>query len=348
MGHHRFNRTDVSFDSGGQQCAAWLYQPDSPAPRPCVVMAHGFGGIRAAGLDRFAERFAAAGMAVLVFDYRHFGTSSGEPRGLIDVRRQRRDWHAAVRYARSLASVDPGRIALWGSSFSGGHVLATAGADPQIAAAVIQNPFVDGPSTVAATLRSVSAGVAAALATSYLRDELRRLRRRPPYRVALVGPPGSVAVFTTPDAEPGYRELLPTGATGWEEAVPARVFRSVLLSRPVRAAPRVRCPILVLVGDDDLITPARPAVKAARRAPRGELVRYPIGHFGFFSGHWFERVTADQTAFLTHHLTRTATTSGQATSPHLTSAPEVEHPPIIDAPAPPPRWATNADKPQNR
>lgn len=298
----RFSRTDVSFSSDSERCDAWFYEPDAPGPHPCVVMAHGFGGIRAAGLDRIAERFAAAGMAVLVFDYRHFGTSAGEPRGLIDVRKQRRDYLAAIAHVRSLDNVDQARIALWGDSFSGGHVLVTVGREPGIAAAVIQNPHVDGPSTVMALVRWAGVGVATRLGISYVRDELRRLTRRAPHRVQLVGPPGSVAVFTTPDAEPGYRALLPAGAEGWEEAVPARVIRSVLLGRPIRWAPRVHCPIQVLVGDNDLITPAKPAIKVARLAPCGELVRYPLDHFGFFFGDSFEGVIADQIQFLTRHL----------------------------------------------
>lgn len=66
----------VYFYSRGIRCEADLYQPDASGPRPCIVMAHGFGGIRAASLDHFAERFRDAGLAVLVFDYRHFGTSA--------------------------------------------------------------------------------------------------------------------------------------------------------------------------------------------------------------------------------------------------------------------------------
>ena len=70
-------------------------------------------------LDAFAERFAAAGLAALVFDYRHFGASEGEPRQLLDVKRQLTDWRSAVAYARGLAGVDGDRVAVWGTSFSG-------------------------------------------------------------------------------------------------------------------------------------------------------------------------------------------------------------------------------------
>ena len=107
-------------------------------------MAHGFSGVREQRLDAYAERFAQAGLAALVFDYRHFGASDGEPRQLLSIARQLEDWRAAIAHARSLDGIDPKRIALWGSSFSGGHVVATAAGDPKVAAVVSQAPFTDG------------------------------------------------------------------------------------------------------------------------------------------------------------------------------------------------------------
>ena len=82
-------------------------------------MAHGFSGVRDQRLDAYAERFAAAGLACLVFDYRHFGDSGGQPRQLLDIGRQLDDWRAAIAFARSLEEVDGDRIGLWGTSFSG-------------------------------------------------------------------------------------------------------------------------------------------------------------------------------------------------------------------------------------
>ena len=102
-------------------------------------MAHGLSAVRDQRLPAYAERFAAAGLGVLLFDYRHFGASGGEPRQLLDIGRQLADWRAAVAYAR--ARFD--RVALFGSSFAGGHVLAV-GTDPGIAAVVSQCPMTDG------------------------------------------------------------------------------------------------------------------------------------------------------------------------------------------------------------
>ena len=137
-------RTDVVFSSDGVECAAWLYRPDGEGPHPVVVMAHGFSATREQRLDAYADRFRTAGMGVLLFDYRHFGASAGEPRQLLDIGRQQADFRAAIAHARATDWIDPARVALFGSSFSGGHVLVVAARDPQIASVVAQCPFTDG------------------------------------------------------------------------------------------------------------------------------------------------------------------------------------------------------------
>ena len=148
-------------------------------------MAHGFSGVREQRLDAYAERFAAAGMAVLLFDYRHFGASSGEPRQLVDIRRQLADWKAAIGFARGLEGVDPRRVALWGTSFSGGHVVQVAAGDDRVAAVVSQAPFTDGLSTIR------SGGVAAALrlTAAAIRDGAGALAGRRPLYIPRSGRP---------------------------------------------------------------------------------------------------------------------------------------------------------------
>ncbi|MEU7613932.1 alpha/beta hydrolase [Micromonospora sp. NPDC049204] len=187
--HLAARREQISFLSAGQRCDGWVYQPAGPGPHPCLVMAHGLGGVRGGVLPDIAACFAAAGIAILVFDYRYSGTSAGLPRGLVDISKQRDDYRAAVAYARRFRGVDARRIALWGTSFSGGHVLSVAAEDPGIAAAIIQNPFVDGRCTAAAAIRSAGRLGVARLTWEGLRDQLRRRLGWNPHRVALVGPP---------------------------------------------------------------------------------------------------------------------------------------------------------------
>ncbi|WP_067387732.1 alpha/beta hydrolase [Mycolicibacterium novocastrense] len=303
-------REELAFDSGGRRCDGWLYRPPGPGPHPCVVLAHGIGGIRSAALPLFATRFAAAGIAALTFDYRHLGTSEGEPRGLIDIKRQRADYRAAIDLARQLDGIDHERIALWGTSFGGGHVLATAARDQRIAAAIIQNPFVDGHAAAAAAIRSAGRVHAYRLAWRAVRDTL-AAHRGDPVRVELAGPPLSLAMMTTPDAVAGFASILPADPVGFEPAVPARIVLQMRADRPGRRATLVTCPLLVCVCEHDVIAPPQPAITVAERAPHSELRRYPIGHFDLFHTPWFDRVVDDQIAFLHRTLLEPTATGGE-------------------------------------
>jgi hypothetical protein len=287
-------RRDLTFPSAGVPCAAWFYEPDGDVPRPwpCVVLAHGFGGVREARLDAFAERFAAAGLAALVFDYRHFGASGGEPRQLLDIGRQLDDWRAALAFARSLEDVDADRVAAWGTSFSGGHVAVIAAEDRRLAAAISQGPYMDG----IAALRVQGPANVARLTVAGLRDQVGSWVGRPS-RIPLVGPPGTVATMTSPDAEPGYRALFAPGQAFRNEAY-ARVGLRIAQYRPVTRAKEVTCPWLVVVADRDVVTPPEPALEAAAKAPRAEVRHHDCGHFDVYVGEVFERNVAEQVAFL--------------------------------------------------
>ena len=298
------NRSEVAFGSHGGTCQAWRYAPDdaaaSPAvARPCVVMAHGLGATRDASLAPYAERFAAAGMHVLLFDYRHFGASDGEPRQLVSVRRQLQDYAAAVEFARALAGVDPARVAVWGTSFAGGHALVTAARLPVVAAVVCQCPMMDGLAAVRQIVQYAGPRQLLRLAGHGLRDAVLAPFGRVHY-LPTVGPPGSLAVMSSPDADAGYRAL---GPPDFRCEIAARIALTVGLYRPVRHADRVRCPVLVQVCEQDSVAPAAAAEAVVRRLGRhGEVQRYPIGHFEPYSGPWFERSVGDQLEFLRRHL----------------------------------------------
>ncbi len=294
------SREDVSFDSDGERCAAWLYRPAGAGPHPCVILAHGFGGTRAARLWAFAERFRDAGIAALVFDYRHFGDSGGEPRQLLSVPRQHVDWRAAIAFARSLPGIDPERIALWGTSFSGGHVVALAADDERIAAVVSQAPFASGLSALAAAGPKESAR----LTVAGLLDLLAAIGVGEPARIPIVNRPGHGGAMVQPGAYEGYLALFDDSDDAFRNEVCARIALTLGAYAPSRRAGDVRCPLLVCVLTDDDVTPAEPARGMARRAPRGELIEYGpgLGHFAIYVGAPFERAVTDQTAFLRRSL----------------------------------------------
>jgi dienelactone hydrolase len=289
-------RTDIRFRSGDAECRAWLYLPEASGPSPVVVMAHGLGAIREMRLDAYAERFVAAGLACLVFDYRHFGASGGEPRQLLSVRRQLEDWRAAVAYVRQQPELDPDRIALFGTSFSGGHVISTA-AEVPVAAAVAQCPFTDG---VASTL-VIPPLTAARLTSSALRDLVAARLGRAPVMVPLAGRPGTVALMSAPDVVEGYLGLVPDGVE-FRNEVTARAALDVLRYRPGRQAGKVRCPLHVTVCDDDSVAPAEATTKHLARAEHAEVVHRRAGHFDIYTGEEFEEVVSAQVAFLRRAL----------------------------------------------
>lgn len=286
-----FAREDITFASEGARCAAWLYRPENPRGS-CVVMAHGFGGTREGRLDAYAERFAAAGHHALVFDYRHFGASEGEPRQLIPIRGQQRDWRAALATARELEGVAPDRVVAWGTSYSGGHVITLAAQEP-LAAAIAQTPFTDGLSTTAA----LGPASALRLTAAALRDVASGALGRGGNPIPLVGPPGSLAAMTAPGSEEGYKALYPPERPLRNEFLP-RAALEMPFWRPRRRARRIRCPLLVQVVRDDAITPPGPACRTAAAAPLGELRAYPGGHFDIYVDGGFERAVADQLSFL--------------------------------------------------
>lgn len=292
-------REDHWFPSSGTRCAGWLYRPTATNP-PVVLMAHGFGGERTWGLPAFAERFVERGLAVFLFDYRYFGDSDGEPRNLVDPSRQLGDWRAALRYVRTLDSLDTSRIALWGTSFSGGHVVATAATEP-VDAVVAQVPFADGLRTTAGLLTSRGPGYGLRATAAAVRDGGRALLGRDPHCVPLVGDPDEFALLNTPDARAGVEALVPDDAE-WENRVPARVVATLLRYRPLTAAAAVDCPVFVLQADRDSIIPAASTDALVSRLDDVERVRLPIGHFDAYRGSAFERVVSRELQFLTTWL----------------------------------------------
>lgn len=268
--------------------------------RPCVVMAHGFAGTVDSGLMPFAERYAAAGLDVLAFDYRHFGASDGEPRQLVSVSEQLADYAAAIAFARDLPGVDEERIVAWGSSFSGGHVVAVAAADQRVAAVISQVPSMDGRATLLNLIRYAGPAQVARVTLAAIRDMIAARRGQPPVMVPVVAPPGTLAAMSTTDSEPGY--LAITGPT-WRNEVPARFGLTLGLYRPGLQASRLPCPMLVQIADRDAIAPPAAAQEAAWLATgRAEVRTYPLGHFDIYRGEAFERAVADQLHFLGRHL----------------------------------------------
>ena len=284
---------DLTFPSGDGWCAATLVRPEGAGgPVPCVVMSHGFSLTRHDGLVPYAERLAAAGVAVLIFDPRHLGDSSGFPRGRFRVGLQRADWRAAVAFARGLAGVDAERIVLWGFSFACAHVVDLAAREPDgIAAVVTVAPMVDGLARALASPPTETAWMVPRAVADTLGVH---------NTVAVTAPPGGRAAMTLPGESEGFAAAVGPGSP-WRNRITPGILLSLPFVRPVRLAPRLRMPVWVGLGEHDVSVGRSSVERLAAEAPQGELHRYPYDHFGFFTGAAPDRVAGDQAAFLTRY-----------------------------------------------
>lgn len=289
---------EIRFPSGDGECVGRLFRTGVGGTAPGVVLGTGFACVRDQGLDDFAERFAAAGISALAFDYRHWGESPGEPRSLMSAKRQRQDWKAALGCMQLVNDVDTDRVGFWAFSLGTGHVQALAAERTEgVAALICVAPLISGLSSL---IHMGGTSHAARLAAAGARDAARALRGASPYRVPATGPPGSLGVLNSPDSEPGYAAITPPGSSFRNEACArAALAPPYRLSRRAR---RIEVPVLYCVFEDDDVNPPDLAVRAAERAPRGELRLYPGGHFDPFLGDNLDRMAADQIDFLRRHL----------------------------------------------
>lgn len=290
-------RIDMSFPSGDARCDVWLYLPEGPGPFPAVVAAHGVGAIRQVRFGAYARQFTAAGYAMLTFDYRHWGTSEGRPRFLCDIAMQQEDIHSAIDFARTLACIDRRRIALFGTSFGGGHVLSVSAARDDLAAVISQCAVVDSLSVAmrtrfGLTLRMLMAGAI---------DVLKQSVGLSPFYIKLAGQPGEIALMTAPDAEASYRMMIDEPSP-WENKIAAKLAFSMPSFRPIRDAHKIKAPLLMVVCDRDEICPGARAAAAAKRAPKGSAVHFDTTHFGIYFDPWFEPAVSAMIQFLDENL----------------------------------------------
>jgi len=292
-------RRRIEFPSGGDICVGYVYppaRPDASEAACCIVLAHGFGGTQEGSLARTATDFAAAGFTAMSFDYRFLGESGGEPRQLIDIKAQHADWHAAIAFARTLPGVRADRIAIWGSSLGGGHVLAVAQQDPTVAAVVAQVPFIRFPRKVEGRSRADTRRLLRAI----LADWWAGRTGRPPRYIKSAGLPGELAVMATPQAA---RTVAVLDNPTWRNEVAPRVLLEMWLTyRPGRRAGDMRMPVLFSLAEGDREGPVEFARPVALRVPRGQLRTYPCAHFEFYDEAVRPTVAADQISFLRTHL----------------------------------------------
>jgi uncharacterized protein len=199
-------RKDIEFPAtDGTMLRGWHYLPDGrPGKHPTIVMAHGFSAVKEMYLDKYAESFARAGFASVVYDNRNFGASDGLPRQEIDPWLQIRDYSDAITFAQCLSETDAERIGVWGSSYSGGHVLVVAAIDRRVKCVVSQVPAISGSQGFR---RLVRADFLAGLNAQFAEDRRNRAAGKPPAMVPVIDEnPAAVSALPTADSYQWFSE----------------------------------------------------------------------------------------------------------------------------------------------
>ena len=295
-------RRDVEFDAEGVTVRGWLYVPDGTGGSvPAVVMAHGYSAVKEMYLDAYAEAFAEGGLAVLVFDNRNFGASDGEPRQEIDPWAQVRDYRHAITYARTQPEIDPDRIGVWGSSYSGGHVLVLGAIDRRVKCVVSQVPLVSGHDNVR---RLVRADFIAPTMRMFEEDREARFQGKEPAMIAVVAEdPTAPCVLPTRDSWEWFSETGRTRAPSWRNEV---TLRSVEMFIEYEPGPYIRwispTPLLMVVAAGDHLVPADLAIAAYDQAlePK-KLELLSGGHFDAYTRD-FDRAAGAARDWFVQHL----------------------------------------------
>lgn len=299
-------RTDISFQADGTTLRGWLYRPSGAQPAPIIVMAHGWAAVKEALLDLYGEAFAAAGFAVLIYDHRNFGTSDGEPRQEIDPWAQVRDYRHAITYAQSLDGVDPRRVGIWGTSFSGGHVLVVGALDRRVRCVVAQCPTISGHRNF---LRRNPGDAVTAMRARFDADRRRRFSGGEPELFTQLpgltleggdaddfGPRGN-------DAAEWYRRMRRDRLAHWRNELTLKSMENYAEYEPADYIARIGpTPLLLITGDADTATPTDEALEAYSRAREPKkLLILPGGHYDLY-GPSREAATAAAVDWFKAHL----------------------------------------------
>lgn len=287
-------RTERSgFYSQGIWCGATLHFPaDTAATKlPAILMVHGWGGIQDALTVPFYEEFTRAGFAVMTFDFRGWGESAGLPRNTINPWQRVRDADAALAHLKSLPTIDPARIVLWGTSFGGGHVVELAAEHPELAGAIAQVPMLDGMAAVKAVpltrmLRFGLYGIA---------DSLKPGR---PLYLPVVAEPGAFASMDRDDAGKALELGMANVGRQYDNRVAARSLMTMGTYRPFRRLRDIRIPTLLIGASRDTVAPFVENTIQKIGNPHLSMATLDANHFEPYFEPVFSTLISKELAFL--------------------------------------------------
>lgn len=294
-------RTGIEFLSEGRTLRGWLYRPSSGRTAvPVIVMAHGLTCVKEQYLDRYAEVFMEAGFGVVLYDHANFGASDGLPRQEVDPVLQRRGYRDAISFAQSAPWIDPARIGIWGTSYSGGHVLEVAALDRRVKCVVAQVPTISG---YLSALRRTRADHVPALLARFEADRAARFRGEAPAMIPAVSDDPAVGCAMggkdAYDFFMGSRSFAPN----WRNEMTLRSAEMARENEPGIHIARISpTPLLMIVAENDVLTATDLCLEAFQRAlPPKRLVIVPGGHFEPYVRH-FEKTSGAARDWFREHL----------------------------------------------
>ncbi|ELX8353568.1 alpha/beta hydrolase [Acinetobacter baumannii] len=280
-----------------EMIAADFYIPKTNNKSAVIIMAHGFAGLRQFKLIQYAQRFAQAGYAVILFDYRYWGGSTGKPREMISINSQLEDWKTMIQYASTCKFIDNRRIVLWGTSLSGEYALSLASELKNIQAIMVQIPYVDGAET--AKLYPLQRYPQALKLSS--QDYMGSKMGLNPKRLPVVDQ-YKLCFMPTADSYYGYLSIVNPDYY-WSGEVPARVFFNLMRYRPIQLVRQINIPVLFIAAQHDSLIPIESSREAATNiAPFVSYHEWDMKHFDIYHGSWFEKAVTTQLEFLHQHI----------------------------------------------
>lgn len=280
-----------------EMIAADFYIPKTNNKSAVILMAHGFAGLRQFKLIQYAQRFAQAGYAVILFDYRYWGGSTGKPREMISINSQLEDWKTMIQYASTCKFIDNRRIVLWGTSLSGGYALSLASELKNIQAIMVQIPYVDGAET--AKLYPLQRYPQALKLSS--QDYMGSKMGLNPKRLPVVDQ-YKLCFMPTADSYYGYLSIVNPDYY-WSGEVPARVFFNLMRYRPIQLVRQINIPVLFIAAQHDSLIPIESSREAATNiTPFVSYHEWDMKHFDIYHGSWFEKAVTTQLEFLHQYI----------------------------------------------
>ncbi|MEF9957341.1 MAG: alpha/beta fold hydrolase [Acinetobacter sp.] len=294
---HNYTVEPLYVSNNDETLAADFYLPKAKTKPAVILMAHGFAGLRQFKLVQYAQRFAQAGYAVILFDYRYWGGSTGKPRELISLNAQLDDWKTMIQFASNCKLIDRRRIVLWGTSLSGGYALSLAADLKNIQAVMVQMPYVDGAET--AKLYPLQRYPEALKRSSqdYMGSKMGLVVKTLP-----VVDQHNLCFLPTSDSYYGFHSIVNPDYY-WSGEVPARVFFNLMRYRPIQFVRKINIPVLFIAAKQDSLIPIQSSREAATNiAPFVSYHEWEMKHFDAYHGIWFEKAITTQLEFLHQHI----------------------------------------------